>query len=79
MMLKEAMDQSVKLDDGWVLLGLLYKARDLEDLAKMCFIKSLKINPSNEAAVREMKRLNRDKKEEASGGLLKRLFTRKKS
>ena len=45
----------------------------------MSLIKALKINPSNESAVREMKRLNRDKKEEASGGLLKRLFSRKKS
>jgi len=78
-MLKEAMEQSVKLDDGWVLLGLLYKAKDLEDLAKMSFIKALKINPSNESAVREMKRLNRDKKEDSNSGLLKRLFTRKKS
>jgi tetratricopeptide (TPR) repeat protein len=77
-MLKAAMDNSVKLDNGWVLLGLVYKAKDLEDLAKMTFVKALKIKPSNEFAVREMKRLTRDKKEASLGGGIFGMFKKKK-
>jgi len=77
-MLKAAMGSSVKLDNGWVLMGLLYKAKGLEDLAKMTFVKALKINPSNEFAVREMKRLTRGKKETRSGGGLFGMFKKKK-
>jgi tetratricopeptide (TPR) repeat protein len=77
-MLKAAMENSVKLDNGWVLLGLVYKAKDLEDMAKMTFVKALKINPSNEFAVREMKRLSRDKKDTRSGGGLFGFFKKKK-
>ena len=76
-MLKVAMENSVKLDNGWVLLGLVYKAKQLEDMAKMTFVKALKINPSNEFAVREMKRLSRDKKETSSRGGLFGLFRKK--
>ncbi len=78
-MLKAAMENSVKLDNGWVLLGLVYKAKNLPDMAKMAFVKALKINPSNEFAVREMKRLSRDKKETSSGGGLMGIFRRKKT
>ncbi len=77
-MLKAALENSVKLDNGWVLMGLLYKAKGLDDLAKMTFVKALKINPSNEHAVREMKRLTRTKKEAPSGRGLFGMFKKKK-
>ena len=75
-MLKEAMQGSEKLDAGWVLLALLYRAKGQDDLARISLMKALKINPNNPEAVHEMKRMKREKEEPK--GLFSGFFKRGK-
>ena len=76
-MLKEAMQGSAKLDAGWVLLALVYRAKSQDDLARMSLMKALKINPNNAEAVHEMKRMKREKEEPK--GLFSGFFKRGKN
>ncbi len=56
---KEALadqEKSIQADDaqGWLKLGMKYKALDLGEDARRCFEKALRADPQNEAASREL-------------------------
>ncbi|GDX81536.1 hypothetical protein LBMAG42_33470 [Deltaproteobacteria bacterium] len=81
--LRTAVETSERLDTGWVLIGLTHHAKGEYAEAREAYIKALKIKPSNPDAVREMKRLERDKQTTAgaaAGGssLFNRFFGGKK-
>ncbi len=62
-MIKASVDAVAKMDGGWVLLGRTYGHESKYDVARKCFIKALKQNPSNPDARLEMKRIERAKEE----------------
>lgn len=81
--LKAAVETSERLDTGWVLIGLIHHAKGEHAEARDAYIKALKIKPTNPDAVREMKRLERDKQTTAdaaagSSSLFNRFFGSKK-
>ena len=81
-MVKEAIDNAKKLQSAWILMGQIYNHRDMPDMAKRCFTQTLKLNPSNQDALREMNRMKRQNTQQAPsgiGGWLSGLFGRKKS
>lgn len=77
--LKAIADNNERLDSAWVLLGQSHHLRNQSTEARECYVKALRIRPSNPEAVREMKRLERDKSVERpnEGGLFKKLFGKK--
>ncbi len=81
--LRAAIEASERLDTGWVLMGLIHHAKGEHAEARDAYVKALKIKPTNPDAVREMKRLERDKQTSAdatadSSSLFKRFFGSKK-
>lgn len=76
---REALERNERLDGVWVLLGMIQAARGDTASARESYVKALRLKPSNPDAVREMKRLERDKgAEPAGGGLFNKLFGKKK-
>ncbi len=84
-LIKLSVDAVAKMDKGWVLLGRTYSAENRLDIARKCYIKALKQNPSNPDAHLEMKRIERargdsGKKGKGKGkGFFKNLFAGGKS
>ncbi|MFH1469473.1 MAG: DnaJ domain-containing protein [Pseudomonadota bacterium] len=80
-MLQEALNEAQRHQDGWVLLGRVMKERGNLDEARKCFIKTLKINPENKDAFREMDRMKKEKEQadHQAKGFFARLFSRKKN
>lgn len=86
--LREALDrnkgQERQLDFAWVLLGRAYREKGEPDQARRALIQALRINPSNDDATREMRRLDGEggkaKKEAADKkpGFFSSLFGKKK-
>lgn len=77
--LRLAIENVTKAPGAWVLMGKVYNENGHPDLARRCFVKALKIQPTNPEAALEMKRLKESKsKDEKSGGFLKGLFKKKK-
>lgn len=72
-MLQNAMNKNQRNQEGWILLGRVVKARGHPEEARKLFIKTLKLNPENKDALREMERLKREK-EGGSGGKGKKGF-----
>ncbi len=79
-LIKGGVESVAKMDGGWVLLGRTYALEGKHDVARKCFIKALKQNPSNPDARLEMKRIERAKEEaeKKSKGLFGGLFGKKK-
>ncbi len=83
-MLRSALDknksQERQLDSGWVLLGRAFREKGDNDGARKALIHALRINPANQDATREMRRLERDggKGKDKKGGFLSGLFNRNK-
>lgn len=77
--LKSIADGNDRLDSAWVLLGQAHHLRNQPTEARECFVKALRIRPSNPEAVREMKRLEREKSMDkpSEGGLFNKLFGKK--
>lgn len=76
--IREAIERNERLDGAWVLLGLVQVARGDQAGARESFVKALRIKPSNPDAVRELKRLEREKAAPAAGdGLFSKLFGKK--
>lgn len=77
--LRVAVEQVVKSPGAWVLMGKIYNETGHGDLARSCFVKALKIQPTNPEANLEMKRLKGARtKEKGDGGFLRGLFSKKK-
>jgi Tfp pilus assembly protein PilF len=59
-----------------VLLGQAHVLRNQPGEARECFVKALRVRPSNPEALREMKRLEREKTAEKTveGSLFNKLF-----
>ena len=78
--LRLAIEQVTKAPGAWVLMGKVYNENGHSDLARRCFVKALKIQPTNPEATLEMKRLKEAKGPSSSGGgFLKGLFSKKKT
>ncbi len=80
-MLQGAMNKAQRHQEGWVLLGRVVKQRGHPEEARKLFIRTLKINPENKDALREMERLKREKGGDAGDkpkGFFGRLFSRGK-
>jgi curved DNA-binding protein CbpA len=79
--LRAALKTNDKMDGAWVLLGMASRARGNDSAARSAFVTALKLKPSNPDAVREMRRLERDKESPppaaGAGGLFSRLFGKK--
>jgi curved DNA-binding protein CbpA len=78
--LRAALKTNDKMDGAWVLLGMALRARGNDGAARTAFVTALKLKPANPDAVREMRRLERDKEAPpaaGAGGLFSRLFGRK--
>ncbi len=77
--LRIAVEEIAKAPGAWVLMGKVYKETGHPDLARSCFVKALKIQPTNPEANLEMKRLKEARTQSKSeGGFLKGLFSKKK-
>ena len=82
-MIKEAIDDHVKLDAGWVLLGLVFRQVGQTRKSFNAFKRALEMNNSNAEAVRELRRartqLDKEKADKGSEskGLFGRLFGKK--
>lgn len=79
-LIRGSVEAVAKMDKGWVLLGRTYAAENKFDVARKCFIKALKQNPSNPDAKLEMKRLERakDELEKKNQGFFRSIFGSKK-
>ncbi len=79
-LIKAAIDAVAKMDAGYVLLGQTYALEGKPEVARKCYIRALKQNPSNPDAHREMKRLERarEEQERREAGFFKNLFGGKK-
>jgi tetratricopeptide (TPR) repeat protein len=76
--IRAAVRANDKLDAPLTLLGMAYKARGQDDLARAAFIQALKLKPSNPDAARELRRMEREAAtKQASGGFFSRLFGKK--
>jgi len=77
--LRIAVENVANAPGAWVLMGKVYNENGHPDLARRCFVKALKIQPTNPEANLEMKRLKESKSKEKGGsGFLKGLFGKKK-
>lgn len=78
--LREALAANEKLDAGWVLMGLVLHAQGQLTEAREAYVRALRIKPSNPDAVREMKRLEREKQATTAdtGSLFNKFFGTKK-
>lgn len=79
--LMDTVQNSEKLDAGWVLVGLMQRSRGDEQTARQSFINALKIKPSNPDALRELKRLEAKKQSaptDVMGGFFGKFFGKKK-
>jgi tetratricopeptide (TPR) repeat protein len=77
--LRVAVERVAKAPGAWVLMGKVYKESGHPDLARRCFVKALKIQPTNPEANLEMKRLKEARaKKGKGGGFLKGFFGKKK-
>ena len=70
--LEKNKEQEVKLDSAWVLMGRAYREKGDDIKAKRAIKQALQFNPSNQDAVREMRRLtqtgsSKPKKDEKKG------------
>lgn len=74
-----ALQANEKLDNVWVLHGVILRTTGNDTAARRAFVTALKLRPTNPDAAREMKRLGRDAPSEApaGGGFLSRLFGKK--
>lgn len=76
-----AVQANEKLDNVWVLYGVVLRMSGNEAAARRAFVAALKQRPTNPDAAREMKRLDREKdaasEAEAAGGLFSRFFKKK--
>jgi hypothetical protein len=72
-----ALQANEKLDNVWVLHGVILRTTGHEAAARRAFVAALKLRPTNPDAAREMKRLGRDAAVEAPGGFFSRLFGKK--
>ncbi|MDP2305207.1 MAG: DnaJ domain-containing protein [Pseudomonadota bacterium] len=79
-----ALQANEKLDNVWVLRGIILRTMGNEAAARQAFVTALKLRPTNPDAVREMKRLVREGPSApspggapAGGGFLSRLFGKK--
>ncbi len=76
--LQAAVLEKDQLDGPWVLLGMLQRARGDDAGARRAFIAALKLKPSNPDAIRELRRLEREKEAAApAGSFFSRLFGKK--
>ena len=80
-------EQEVKLDSAWVLMGRAYREKGDTQKARRTLKKALQFNPSNQDAVREMRRLTgqaggktkgKGKKDETKSGFWSKIFGGKK-
>ncbi|MED5371114.1 MAG: DnaJ domain-containing protein [Myxococcota bacterium] len=55
-LIKSAIDNHVKLDGGWVLMGLVFRSANNHKRAISAFRKALEMNPANVDAERELRR-----------------------
>jgi len=87
-MLQGAMNEGMKSEEGWILMGRMLKVRDQLAEAKKCYLRALKKNPENREALRELERMTGGKKKKKApkdegpaggGGFLRRIFSRKKA
>ncbi|MCK6503790.1 DnaJ domain-containing protein [Myxococcota bacterium] len=71
--------QERQLDMAWALLGRACREKGEPESARRALVQALRINPANDAAVRELRRLEDQKASKASkgGGFLAGLFGRK--
>jgi curved DNA-binding protein CbpA len=77
--LRIAVEQVAKAPGAWVLMGKVYNETGHGDLARSCFVKALKIQPTNPEANLEMKRLKGSRTtEKSSAGFIRGLFSKKK-
>jgi len=77
--LRIAVEEVAKAPGAWVLMGKVYKETGHPDLARSCFVKALKIQPTNPEANLEMKRIKEARAQSKNrGGFLKGLFSKKK-
>lgn len=77
-----AVQANEKLDNVWVLYGIVLRMSGNEAAARRAFVSALKQRPTNPDAAREMKRLDREKDaateaEASGGGLFSRFFKKK--
>ena len=76
--LRTAIEQVNKAPGAWVLMGKVYNETGHPDLARRCFVRALKIQPTNPEATLEMKRLKEAKAPQAAkGSFFKNLFSKK--
>ncbi|MEC7242745.1 MAG: DnaJ domain-containing protein [Myxococcota bacterium] len=76
--LRLAIEQVNKAPGAWVLMGKVYNETGHPDLARRCFVRALKIQPTNPEATLEMKRLKEAKAPQAAkGSFFKKLFSKK--
>jgi len=81
-LIKLAIDEHVKLDAGYVLLGLVFRTTGQHKKAIGAFKKALEMNPANTDGEREYRRSMKDiaaekKKEDGKKGLFGRFFGKK--
>lgn len=66
--------QERQLDVAWALLGRACREKGEIDTARRALVQALRINPSNDAAVRELRRIEDEKAARTPKGFLDRLF-----
>lgn len=76
---RAALDKNDKLDNVWLLHGLILRARSEDIAARHAFTTALQLRPSNPDAARELKRMDREEEleepdEPEGGGFLSWLF-----
>ncbi len=84
-MIKEAIDNHVKLDAGWVLLGKVFREVGKQKASVNAFKRALEMNAGNAEAERELKRtvatlkkdVEKKKQEDKKGGFFGRFFGKK--
>lgn len=71
--------QQRQLDSGWALLGRAYREKGEPGIARKALVQALRINPSNDDAQREMRRLEQLRSEpDKKKGFFSGLFGKKK-
>ncbi len=78
--LESALQANERLDGVWVLYGVALRLAGRDVAARQALVTALKLKPSNPDAVREMKRLEREKEQpppESGGGFFSKLFGKK--
>lgn len=80
-LVEAALRANDKLDNVWVLHGVIQRTKGNEAAARGAFVSALKIRPTNPDAMREMKRVGRDltpgTPAPGGGGFFSRLFGKK--